>query len=81
MEGLGLAEVDDAVSGWEGPEGVVVQLTNGVVLKFRSWWWRQCEKKQKRRRYRPESKLQTVRREKQRRAHFEKEDLRVVLRG
>ena len=81
LEGLGLAEVDDAVSGWEGSEGVVVQLTNGVVLKFKSWWWRQCEKKQKRRWYRPESKLQAVRREKQRRAHLEKEDLRVVLRG
>ena len=34
LEGLGLAEVDDAVSGWEGSEGVVVQMTNGVVLKF-----------------------------------------------
>ena len=81
LEGLGLAALDDEVSGWEGSEGVVVQMTNGVVLKFKSWWWRQSEKRQKRRWYRPESKLQAGRREKQRRLHLEKEDLRVVLRG
>jgi hypothetical protein len=81
LEGLGLAAMGDAVSAWEDSEGVVVQMTNGVVLKMKSWWWRQCEKKQKRRWYRPESKLQAERREKQRRVHLEKEDLRVVLRG
>ena len=84
VEGAGRARLhilDDKVCGWEDSEGVVVQMSNGVVLKVKSWWWRQRDKKEKRRWYRPDSKLQAGRREKQRRLHLEKEDLRVVLRG
>jgi hypothetical protein len=81
LEGLRLHILDDKVCGWEDSEGVVVQMSNGVVLKVKSWWWRQRGKKEKRRWYRPDSKLQAGRREKQRRLHLEKEDLRVVLRG
>ena len=56
-------------------------MDNGVVIKMKSWWWRQCEKKEKRRWYAVRNKLQAIRREAKRREHMEREDLRVVLRG
>ena len=51
LEGLSLPAMDDEVSAWVGSEGVAVQTDNGVVLKMKSWWRRQCEKKEKRRWY------------------------------
>ena len=72
LEGLALPAMDSEVSGWVGSEGVVVRMDNGVVLKMKSWWWRQCEKKEKRRWYALGNKLQAIRREAKRREHMER---------
>ena len=47
LGGLRLHILDDRVchGGCEDSEGVVVQMSNGVVLKVKSWWWRQRNKK------------------------------------
>ena len=81
LEKLQLHEIDSEVNKWVGVEGVVILMSDGMVLKAKSKWWRLGEHKEKRRWYRPEGKQQARRKELKRKKHMEREDQRVVLRG
>jgi hypothetical protein len=81
LEGLEQKQIEREVESWVGEEGVVVRLADGLVIKAKSFWWTQQEKKEKRRWYNQEHKRMAEHREEKRKVHMEREDQRVVLRG
>ena len=81
LEGEGIRDVNRIVAKWEGLEGVVARTAEGQVYKVKTDWWFRVGRKQKRRWYSSEAKLQAKRREQKRRHHLEREDQRLVIVG
>ena len=59
LEGLEQKQIEREVESWVGEEGVVVRMADGMVIKAKSFWWTQQEKKEKRRWYSQEHKRMT----------------------
>ena len=72
LEGLEQKQVELEVESWVGKEVVVVRMADGMVIKAKSCWWAQQEKKEKRRLQSQEHKLQSIRRDDKRRVHMER---------
>ena len=73
LEGQGIRDVNKTVAKWEGLEGGVARTLEGQVYKVKTDWWSRVGRKQWRRWYSSEAKLQAKGQKQKRRQHLETE--------